>query len=109
MKTSEKQLNETASKLKIEVKKGKGRVLVSVSDQGIGIAKSQQKKIFDRLYQVTDLKEKTFPGLGMGLYISWEVIKRHHGKIWVESEKGKGATFYFELVLNRTKKGINVG
>ncbi len=75
------------------------RALVSVTDQGIGIAKSEQKKIFDRLYQVTDPKEKTFPGLGMGLYISREIIRRHRGKIWVESEKAKGSTFFFTIPL----------
>ncbi len=58
-----------------------------------------QAKIFERLYQVTDVTEKTFPGLGMGLYISKEIIKRHRGNIWVEGEKGKGSTFYFSLAL----------
>jgi PAS domain S-box-containing protein len=81
----------------VSAKTIKGAVIVSVKDQGIGIVKSEQKKIFDRLYQVTDPKEKTFPGLGMGLYISREIIKRHRGKIWVESEKAKGSTFYFTL------------
>ena len=84
------------------MKKSKNDVTVSVTDDGIGIAKDQQKKIFDRLYQVTDDKEKTFPGFGMGLYISKEIISRHHGKIWVESEKGKGSTFFFSLPLHKT-------
>ncbi len=77
-------------------KKGK-EVIVSVKDSGIGINKSELSKIFDRLYQVTDDHEKTFPGLGMGLYISKEIISKHHGKIWVESEKGIGSTFFFSL------------
>ncbi len=72
-------------------------VVVSVQDDGMGIAKEQQKKIFEKLYQVTDSKGKTFPGLGMGLYISKEIVKRHSGQIWVESEKGKGSTFYVSL------------
>lgn len=74
--------------------------MVSVQDFGIGIDQDQLKKVFDRLYQVTDSKEKTFPGLGMGLYISKEIIRRHHGKIWVESQKGKGSTFNFTLPLS---------
>ena len=49
----------------IKLKKQKGEVVVSVKDQGIGIAKDQQKKIFDRLYQVSDDKEKTFPGFNL--------------------------------------------
>ena len=81
----------------LNIKKDTGKAIISVQDFGIGIAKSEQKKVFDRLYQVTDPTEKTFPGLGMGLYISHEIIKRHKGKIWVEGEKGKGSTFFFTL------------
>jgi signal transduction histidine kinase len=87
-------------KIWIEIQSLKNKLVVSVKDQGIGIDKNQQKRIFDRLYQVTDAKEKNFPGLGMGLYISREIIKRHRGAIWVEGEKGKGSTFYFSLPLN---------
>jgi signal transduction histidine kinase len=83
----------------VRVKKADKKVVVGIQDFGIGIAKDQQKKIFERLYQVTDPKEKTFPGLGMGLYISKEIVKRHKGTIWVESEKGKGSVFYFSLPL----------
>jgi len=85
--------------VKIRIYRHDGKATVSVQDFGIGIAKDQQKKIFERLYQVTDDHEKTFPGFGMGLYISKEIIKRHKGSIWVESEKGKGSTFYFTLPL----------
>lgn len=83
----------------LRLKKEKDRAVVSVQDFGIGIEPQQQKLIFQRLYQVTTTKEKTFPGFGMGLYISREIIKRHRGKIWVESEPGKGSTFYFSLPL----------
>jgi two-component system, OmpR family, phosphate regulon sensor histidine kinase PhoR len=83
----------------ISTKKNGKYVFVSVQDQGLGIDKSEHKKIFERLYQVGDAKEKTYPGLGMGLYISKEIIKRHRGNIWVESEKGKGSKFFFSLPL----------
>jgi PAS domain S-box-containing protein len=72
---------------------------VSVQDFGIGIAEAHHQQVFDRFYQVTDPHEKTFPGLGIGLYIAQEIIRRHHGRIWVESSKGKGATFFFTLPL----------
>ena len=72
---------------------------VSVQDFGIGISKAHQEKIFERFYQVTEPLEKTYPGLGIGLYISSEIIKRHGGRIWVESQKGQGATFNFSLPL----------
>ncbi len=79
------------------------QVITSVQDFGIGIAKSQQEKIFDRLYQVVDYTEKTFPGFGMGLYISREIVNRHDGSIWVESEKGKGSTFFVSLPIAGTQ------
>jgi len=74
-------------------------VLVSVQDFGIGIEESHHKKIFEQFYQVTDEIEKTFPGLGIGLHITDEIIQRHHGRIWVESTKGHGSIFTFTLPL----------
>lgn len=81
-------------------KKGQTAV-VSVQDFGIGISHDNHEKIFDRLYQVADPAEKTFPGLGLGLFISKEIVKRHKGKIWVESKKGEGSTFSFSLPLHK--------
>lgn len=79
-------------------------VLVSVQDFGIGIAREHQQKIFERFYQVADLETKTYPGLGMGLYISYQIIKRHGGQLWAESEKGEGTTFHFTLPLVRKQE-----
>lgn len=76
-----------------------GQAVVSVQDFGIGIAAVHHKHIFDRFYQVTDPEEKTFPGLGIGLYITRDIVERHQGRIWVESRKGAGATFFVELPL----------
>jgi PAS domain S-box-containing protein len=97
-----------ATTITIRVKKADGKAVVSIKDEGIGIVKEQQKRIFDRLYQVADSDTNTFPGLGMGLYISKEIIKRHKGSIWVESEKVAGRTdskqgsiFYFTLPLTK--------
>ncbi len=70
-----------------------------VQDFGMGIAKEEVKKIFGRFYQAA--QHKTFPGLGLGLYISSEIIKIHGGKMWVKSEKGKGSTFYFTLPISK--------
>jgi PAS domain S-box-containing protein len=92
-----------ADKVTIRLSNSGSKVQVTVRDYGIGIAKIQQEKIFDRFYQVTDNPEKTFPGLGIGLYISGEIIKRHKGRIWVDSEKGKGSTFSFILPLREKK------
>lgn len=91
----------SSEKIRITVTKENGKAVISVQDFGIGIAKEQKQKIFERLYQVTDPHEKTFPGIGMGLYIAKEIVKRHRGRIWVEGEKGKGSIFFFTLPLKK--------
>ncbi len=75
------------------------KVLVSVTDFGVGLDESEQNKIFDRYYRS---KEKNIgvSGFGLGLYICAQIIQRHQGKIWVESENDKGSTFYFELPVS---------
>ncbi len=88
-----------ADKVMIRVSTDRHRATVSVHDFGIGIAQSHQQRIFERFYQVTDPEEKTYPGLGIGLYISQEIIMRHHGHIWVESKKGEGSTFSISLPI----------
>lgn len=77
---------------------------LSIQDFGIGIDEEYYQKIFERFYQVAEPIEKTFPGLGIGLYISYEIIKRHGGNIWVRSAKGEGSTFYVTLPLWRGDK-----
>jgi len=83
----------------VSVEKQKDITVVSVKDEGKGIAKDQQKKIFERLYQISSSSSQQSSGLGMGLYISREIIRRHKGTIWVESGKDIGSTFYFTLPL----------
>jgi PAS domain S-box-containing protein len=78
---------------------GGRQAIVGVQDFGIGIDKMHHGKIFERFYQVTDPEEKTYPGLGIGLYISREIIARHQGRMSVESHKGHGATFFVTLPL----------
>ncbi len=72
---------------------------IRIKDQGIGIAKEHQKKIFQRLYQVSEPGGRTYPGLGIGLYISKEIVEQHGGTIEVESSRGKGSTFIVTLPL----------
>lgn len=72
-------------------------VTISVRDYGVGIAPAHQGKIFDRFYRVQASRDKTFPGLGMGLYISQQIVERHGGKLRVTSEEGQGATFSVTL------------
>ena len=70
---------------------------MSIQDFGIGIEKEHLHHIFDRCYRVSDPEEKTYPGLGIGLYVAREIIQRHNGTLTVESEKGKGSLFAFTL------------
>jgi two-component system phosphate regulon sensor histidine kinase PhoR len=82
----------------IKTKRLDGKIRVLVTDFGIGLTKEEIERIFERFYRVEDKKFMT-GGLGMGLYISTEIINAHHGTIGVDSEPGKGSTFYFDLPL----------
>jgi signal transduction histidine kinase len=73
-------------------------VKVSVTDQGPGIAPDKQQHLFARYYRA-DNSGNQYSGLGLGLYISSEIIKKHNGEIGVISEPGKGSTFWFTLPL----------
>jgi len=88
-----------ADKILVRLVKDQQTATVSVQDFGIGIAKKHQQKIFERFYQINDVETKTHPGLGIGLHISYEIIKRHSGQMRVESEKDHGAIFSFTLPL----------
>ncbi len=74
---------------------------VCVQDFGIGIEHDYLNNIFDRFFRVSEPLLNTFPGLGLGLYIASEIIRRQHGKIWVTSDRGKGSIFCFSLPLKR--------
>ena len=93
----------TAKKIIISSKADKKNVTVAVQDFGIGIEQDLMEKIFDRFFRVTQPTFNTFPGLGLGLYIAAEIIRRQGGKIWVNSTKNKGSTFYFSLPINKAK------
>ncbi|WP_256004322.1 PAS domain-containing sensor histidine kinase [Pedobacter deserti] len=72
-------------------------LLTSVADEGMGIKPEDVEKIFDRYYRVESDHTRSISGFGIGLYLSAEIVKRHGGRIWLESEKGIGSTFYFTL------------
>jgi signal transduction histidine kinase len=72
-------------------------IFVSVQDHGIGISKENLEKVFEQFYRVSGKMQHTFSGLGLGLYISSEIIRREGGKLWVESEEGAGSTFTFSI------------
>ena len=78
-------------------KSSKDLVEVSIKDEGVGIEPADQVKLFDRFYRVDNALTKTTSGFGLGLYLSAEIIRKHGGEVWVESEPGKGSTFFFNL------------
>ncbi|SKB75380.1 PAS domain S-box-containing protein [Soonwooa buanensis] len=73
------------------------KIRFCVQDYGIGIPEEKIEHVFKQYYRVSGEKEHTIPGLGLGLYISAEIIKRSNGNIYVNSERGKGSNFCFEL------------
>ncbi|HXW14585.1 MAG TPA: ATP-binding protein [Terriglobia bacterium] len=75
---------------------GETEVIISVEDCGPGISEQEQRKVFEKFYRGKDQRER-IPGTGMGLTIAREIVRAHHGRIWVESEPGKGARFSFSL------------
>ena len=86
-----------ANKIVLRSSKKENFLEISVEDFGIGISKKEQRKIFERFYQANS--HNTFPGLGLGLYISNQIVKINGGKMWVQSEEGKGSTFFFNLPI----------
>jgi signal transduction histidine kinase len=87
--------NKKGTNINIESKRIDNEVQVSVSDNGKGIPEGERSKIFRRFPT-----EKRKIGTGLGLYLSKQIIDAHHGKIWFESEVGKGTTFYFTLPIS---------
>ena len=82
---------------KIEVKKGKSVIKFYVKDTGIGIPENMQESIFDVFRQADDSTTRLYGGTGIGLTVSKKLIELLGGKIWIESEVGKGSTFYFTI------------
>jgi PAS domain S-box-containing protein len=85
-----------AETVEVDLSEKDGEITVSVKDYGIGISADNLKRIFERYYRVEG-QDIHFQGLGIGLFISMDIIQRHDGKLYVESEPGKGSTFYFTL------------
>jgi signal transduction histidine kinase len=71
--------------------------LVSVRDEGIGVSQGQRRLIFDKFYRGDAPAVRRVAGTGLGLYICRTIVEAHGGHIWVESEQGKGSTFYVAL------------
>ncbi|MGE5620066.1 MAG: PAS domain-containing protein [Sphingomonadaceae bacterium] len=86
-------------KVEVQVRKEGSRAVVSVIDHGVGIPKERQSHLFERFYRAHIGTSYDYGGLGIELYIAREIVRRHGGDIWFESEEGKGSTFHFSVPL----------
>ena len=84
----------------IEAKYEDNKIVISVQDFGIGMSKATVNKLFTRFFRSDNPSVRSYPGLGLGLFISMEIMKRHSGTISVQSEKGKGSVFTMILPVN---------
>ena len=84
-------------KVRFSVREKEGELLVSISDEGMGIPKENVERIFDRFYRVDRARSRAMGGTGLGLAISKEMINAHGGKIWAQSRYGKGTSIHFTL------------
>jgi two-component system sensor histidine kinase EvgS len=86
----------------VTVQPNDNELIVSVSDQGFGISKEDQSKLFQSFQRLESTKRPYIVGIGLGLRVCQILVEAHRGRIWVESEPGKGATFRFSLPLTES-------
>lgn len=91
-------------KITVNMKTTDDQMILSISDQGLGIPKEDLPKIFDRFYRVDKARSRAQGGTGLGLAIAKEIVKQHSGFIWAKSEYGKGSTF--TIVLPYDKEAV---
>ena len=80
------------------------RVLISVADTGVGIAKADHVRLFEKFSRIKRRETINIKGSGLGLAIVKSIVERHHGRVWVESELGQGCIFYVELPIGQLEK-----
>ncbi len=81
---------------------GREEVTVTIKDDGIGIPREQQKSIFERFFRASNAVKVETEGSGLGLFIVKSIVEKHGGRIWFESEEGRGVTFYFTVPVDTT-------
>lgn len=94
--------------VRCEISPANGRpspeIIFSVEDFGIGLSREDEKKVFQRFFRANSSEMNAISGIGLGLFISSEIISRHDGRVWLETEEDKGSTFYFSLPVNGQKE-----
>jgi CheY-like chemotaxis protein/two-component sensor histidine kinase len=96
-------------RVEIDVERSGSRARVQVSDQGIGIPKEEQRHVFERFFRAHNAATRNYGGLGIGLYVSNEIVERHGGGFEVVSEPGQGTTFAFTVPLHETAPQVEAG
>jgi PAS domain S-box-containing protein len=89
------------NKITVTLTETEEEIIIAVKDYGIGIFEKEIQNIFERFYRVEENSKFQFTGLGLGLFISQEIIRRHNGSIKVESKEGEGSTFYINLPIEQ--------
>ena len=88
----------------VSAKQAGREMVISVTDQGLGIPADELSRVFDRMYRIEQRLTSGVDGIGLGLSICQRLVEAHGGRIWVDSEKGKGSTFYFTIpIAHKTK------
>ncbi len=85
--------------IEVVLTEARNEATVSIRDHGVGIPREKQGHIFQRFYRAHTGTPYDYGGMGVGLYLCREIVKRHAGRIWFESEEGQGSTFHFSLPL----------
>ena len=83
--------------ISLTAEKKNSHILINIKDTGIGVSQDELKKIFNKFYQAYTGDDRKNEGTGLGLYICKEIVKKHRGEIWVESQPGKGSKFYIKI------------
>ncbi|MFL5396479.1 MAG: ATP-binding protein [Myxococcales bacterium] len=96
-------------RVEVSVERNGSQARVTVTDEGIGIPKDEQRHIFERFFRAQNATTRNYGGLGIGLYVSNEIVERHGGAFEVVSEPGKGTTFGFTIPLDESEPALEPG
>lgn len=101
--------SEEGTEVRVEAGRVGSELRISVTDQGRGIPAEELGNVFDRMYRIEQRQTPEVGGIGLGLAICRGLVEAHGGRIWAESEVGKGSTFYFTLPIQSEAEGYNHG
>jgi signal transduction histidine kinase len=92
-------------RLRRSTERGEPEAVISVSDRGVGVPADEQGEVFDRFKRGSNIRGQ-FGGLGLGLFAAREIVKRHGGRMWLESELGGGTTCFVVLPVHEGSRAV---